>query len=349
MNPESLELGIDTFGDVTLDESGQRISHAQTIRNVVEEGVLADQVGLFSMGIGEHHRDDFAISSPEMVAAAIAAKTENIRLSSAVTVLSSDDPVRVYERFSTLDAVSNGRAEIVLGRGSFIESFPLFGFDLKDYEALFEEKLHVFNQLRLNNGKPFSYKGELTPSLDDVVVYPPIENGELKSWVAVGGSPQSVIRAARHGLPLFLAIIGGPVERFVPFADLYRRALDQFGQPDLPVAYHSYGHIAETDEQAQEEFYEPYLKQTKRIGAERGWGNVTRAHFEQELKTGSMAVGSPETVARKIANGMKALDATRFHLKVSTGDLSHDKLMKSIELYGTQVAPLVREMVAEGR
>ncbi len=346
MNPAALEFGIDTFGDVTR-ENGELISHAQTVRNVVEEGVLADQVGLHSMGIGEHHRDDFGISSPEMVLAAIAARTEKLKLASAVTVLSSDDPVRVYERFATLDALSNGRAEVVLGRGSFTESFPLFGFDLKDYEPLFEEKLELFARLRNSNGKPLSWKGTLTQNLDDVVLYPPIEQGKLTTWVAVGGSPESVVRAARHGLPLFLAIIGGPVARFAPYADLHRRALEQFGLPSQPVAYHSYGYIAETDEEAKETFYEPYLKQTRRIGRERGWGEVTRQHFEQEFRTGSMAVGSPETVARKVAEGMKSLGAQRFHLKVSTGELSHEQIMKTIELYGTKVAPLVREMVAE--
>ncbi|HHW83447.1 MAG TPA: LLM class flavin-dependent oxidoreductase [Actinomycetales bacterium] len=338
---------MDTFGDVTLDPSGKRITHAQTIRNVVEEAVLADEVGLHSIGVGEHHRDDFAISSPEMVLAGIATRTTNIRLGSAVTVLSSDDSVRVYERFSTLDALSGGRAEIVLGRGSFTESFPLFGYDLADYEALFEEKLELFVKLRNNNGKPVSWSGAHTQKLNGAIIYPPIEQGKLTSWVAVGGSPNSVVRAARHGLPLFLAIIGGPVARFAPYADLHRRALEQFGLPAQPVAYHSYGHVAATDEQAREEFFEPYLKQTKRIGGERGWGNITRAHFEQEVRGGAAAVGSPETVAKKIAGGMMSLGAKRFHLKVSTGDLSHEKIMESIELYGTQVVPMVREMLAE--
>lgn len=346
-DPSEIELGIDTFGDVTLDLEGNRISHAQTIRNVVAEAVLADEVGLHSLGIGEHHRDDFAISAPEMVLAGIATQTKNIRLGTAVTVLSSDDPVRAYERFTTLDALSGGRAEAVLGRGSFTESFPLFGYDLADYEALFEEKLEMFVKLRNNNGKPTSWSGAHTQRLNGAVIYPPIENGKLTTWVAVGGSPNSVVRAARHGLPLFLAIIGGPVARFAPYADLHRRALDQFGMPAQPVAYHSYGHVAETDQQAKDEFFEPYLKQTRRIGGERGWGNITRQHFEQEVRGGSAAVGSPETVARKIADGMKALGAKRFHLKVSTGDLAHEKLMNSIELYGTKVAPLVREMIAE--
>ncbi|MDO5697091.1 MAG: LLM class flavin-dependent oxidoreductase [Dermatophilus congolensis] len=345
MNIERLEFGIDTFGDVTAGDDGQRLTHAQVVRDVVDEAVLADEVGLHSIGIGEHHRDDFAISAPEMVLAAIASRTENLRLGTAVTVLSSDDPVRVYERFSTLDALSNGRAEIIVGRGSFTESFPLFGYDLADYEALFEEKLALFAKLR--NGGPVSWQGELTQSLDNVTLYPPIENGTLATWVAVGGSPNSVVRAARYGLPLFLAIIGGPVARFAPYADLHRRALAEFGQQPAPVAYHSYGHVADTDEQAQADFFEPYMAQMRRIGGERGWGEVGRDHFERELATGSMAVGSPETVARKIADGLTALDAQRFHLKVSTGELSHGKLMRSIELYGTKVVPLVKDMLAD--
>ena len=345
MNIDSLEFGIDTFGDVTADSDGRRLSHAQVVRNVVDEAVMADQVGLHSIGIGEHHRDDFAISSPEMVLAAIASRTENLRLGSAVTVLSSDDPVRVYERFSTLDAVSNGRAEIIVGRGSFTESFPLFGFDLANYEALFEEKLALFAKLR--EGGPVSWDGQLAQSLNDVTVYPPIENGKLTTWVAVGGSPNSVVRAARYGLPLFLAIIGGPVARFAPYADLHRRALSELGQAPAPIAYHSYGHVADTDEQAQAEFFEPYMNQMRRLGGERGWGDIDRAHFDRELATGSMAVGSPETVARKIADGLAALDAQRFHLKISTGELAHEKLMRSIELYGTKVVPLVKDMLSE--
>lgn len=339
-----LEFGIDTFGDVTRDLSGQRLHPAQVVRNVVEEGVLADQVGLHAIGIGEHHRDDFAVSAPDMVLAAIAARTTTLRLATAVTVLSSDDPVRVHERFATLDALSDGRAEIVVGRGSFTESFPLFGLDLADYEELFEEKLALF--VRLREGGPVSWQGQHTQTLVDATVHPPMEHGPLKTWVAVGGSPQSVVRAAHHGLPLMLAIIGGPVARFAPFADLHRRALTEFGKDPQPVGYHSYGHVADTDERAQAEFYAPYTEQVVRIGRERGWGAPSRAQFENELAHGSMAVGSPETVARKIADGMRALGAQRFHLKVSTGALSHERLMRSIELYGTRVVPLVRELLA---
>ncbi|WP_290657640.1 LLM class flavin-dependent oxidoreductase [Kocuria sp.] len=342
----TVELGIDTFGDVTWDDDDRPVSHAQTVRNVVEQGVLADQVGLHSIGIGEHHRDDFAISAPDVVLAGIATRTRQLRLGTAVTVLSSDDPVRVYERFATLDALSDGRAEVVLGRGSFTESFPLFGYDLQDYEALFEEKLALFAALRTS--QPVTWKGTLTQDLRDVTLYPPLENGPLPTWIAVGGSPQSVVRAAHYDLPLMLAIIGGPVERFAPFSDLYRRALAEFGHtPDNPVAYHSYGYVAETDEQAREEFFRPYVISTERIGAERGWPAPTKESFLEEVEHGSMAVGSPETVARKIAAGVRALGASRFDLKISTGPLSHGKLMRSIELYGTRVAPLVRDMLAD--
>lgn len=346
MNIDELEFGIDTFGDVTGGADGQLVTHAQVVRDVVEEAVLADQVGLHSIGIGEHHRKDFAVSAPEMVLAGIATATSTIRLATAVTVLSSDDPVRVYERFATLDALSNGRAEIVVGRGSFTESFPLFGYDLQDYEALFEEKLDLFARLR--EGGPVSHQGTLTQSLDGVELYPPLEGGRrLPTWVAVGGSPDSVVRAARHGLPLFLAIIGGSASRFAPYADLHRRALQQFGMDPAPVAYHSYGHVADTDAIARSDFEQPYLNQMRKLGGERGWGEIDSSHFRGEVEHGSMAVGSPETVARKIADGMSALGAQRFHLKISTGELSHAKLMRSIELYGTQVVPLVREMLAE--
>ncbi|WP_270240133.1 LLM class flavin-dependent oxidoreductase [Kocuria marina] len=342
----TVELGIDTFGDVTWDDDDRPVSHAQTVRNVVEQGMLADQVGLHSIGIGEHHRDDFAISAPDVVLAGIATRTQQLRLGTAVTVLSSDDPVRVYERFATLDALSEGRAEVVLGRGSFTESFPLFGYDLQDYEALFEEKLALFAALRTS--QPVTWKGTLTQDLRDVTLYPPLENGPLPTWIAVGGSPQSVVRAAHYDIPLMLAIIGGPVERFAPFSDLYRRALAEFGHtPDNPVAYHSYGYVAETDEQAREEFFRPYVISTERIGAERGWPAPTKESFLEEVEHGSMAVGSPETVARKIAAGVRALGASRFDLKISTGPLSHGKLMRSIELYGTRVAPLVRDMLAD--
>ncbi len=343
MASKAIEFGIDSFGDLTHDLSGHPIPHAQVIRNVVAEAVLADQVGLHYIGLGEHHRDDFAISSPDMVLAGIASRTERLRLNTAVTVLSSDDPVRVYERFATLDALSSGRAEITLGRGSFIESFPLFGYELSDYETLFEEKLALFAELRTN--QPVTWHGELTQNLDNVTLYPPLEHGPLPTWVAVGGSPESVIRAARFGFPLMLAIIGGPHERFYPFVDLYHRALAKFGKPEQPVGFHSYGHIAPTDEQAREQLYQPWLEMTGRIGAERGWPRPNREQFEHEIEQGSMLVGSPTTVAHKLSKVIQTLGAQRASLKISSGTLAHEHLMTSIELYGTEVVPMVRELL----
>src|SRR5690554_3031216 len=231
-----VELGLDTFGDVTVDEDGRLRTQAQVLRDVVEQGVLADEVGVDAFGVGEHHRDDFAVSAPEVVLAAIAGRTRRILLGSAVTVLSSDDPVRVYQRFSTLDAVSNGRAEVTVGRGSFTESFPLFGYDLSEYEVLFEEKLELFAQLR--DGGPVTWSGTTRAPLHEQLVHPPVESGTLRTWVGVGGSPESVVRAARHRMPLMLAIIGGDPRRFRPFVELYHRALDELGAPSLPVGVH---------------------------------------------------------------------------------------------------------------
>lgn len=340
-----LELGLDTFGDVTVDAIGQPLTGAQTIRNVVEQGVLADQVGVDFIGVGEHHRDDFAVTSPEVVLAGIASRTERIRLGSAVTVLSSDDPVRVFERFATLDAISNGRAEVILGRGSFTESFPLFGFELADYEVLFEEKLELFAQLRRENA--VTWQGRTRASLRDQHVYPKTESGSLTTWVGVGGSPESVIRTARHGLPLMLAIIGGDPSRFAPYVELYERALEEFGTPLLPVGAHSPGHIAPTDEQAKEALYPHFKASRDRIGAERGWPPMSRGEFEREAgPRGSLYVGSPETVARKIAATARTLGLSRFDLKYSNGRLPHEHSMRAIELYGTEVIPRVRELLA---
>ncbi|GAA1931208.1 LLM class flavin-dependent oxidoreductase [Microbacterium aoyamense] len=339
-----IQLGLDTFGDVTIDERGERLTDAATIRNVLAQAVLADEVGLSFFGVGEHHRPEFAISSPEIVLAAAASVTKDIHLGTAVTVLSSDDPVRVYERFATLDAVSNGRAEVILGRGSFIESFPLFGFDLRDYEVLFEEKLDLFSQLMTE--QPVTWQGTTRASLTDANVFPKTANG-LKAWVGVGGSPESVVRAARHGYGLMLAIIGGPAHRFRPFVDLYHRSLDSFGRGSLPVGIHSPGHVADTDQQAWDEAYAGFEAMNNTIGRERGWPPYNRLRFQHDIgPEGSIYAGSPETVARKIADTVRTLGADRFDMKFSTGTLSHDKLMRSIELYGTKVAPLVREMLA---
>ncbi len=339
-----IAFGLDTFGDVTLDSQGEPISQAEALRHVVEEGVLADQLGVESFGVGEHHRADFAVSAPEVVLAALAGRTSRIRLGSAVTVLSTDDPVRVFQRFSTLNALSNGRAEVILGRGSFTESFPLFGYDLGQYDALFEEKVDLFARL-LESG-PVTWQGRTRAALSHQLVYPPIESGRLQTWVGVGGSPQSVVRAARHGLPLTLAIIGGSSQRFLPFVELYRRSLEQFGRAPLPVGVHSPGHVAPTDEQAREELWPHYASMMTRIGRERGWPPVSRVHFEQEAgPEGALYVGAPETVAKKIVTTIGRLGLARFDMKYSNGTLPHDLLMRSIELYATQVVPKVRAML----
>ncbi len=342
----SVELGLDTFGDVTHAPDGTPIPMAQVLRHVVEEAVLADELGLSFFGVGEHHRPDFAVSAPEVVLAAIAGRTSRIHLGSAVTVLSSDDPVRVFQRFSTLNAVSNGRAEIIVGRGSFTESFPLFGANLNHYELLFDEKLDLFAEL-LEQG-PIEWSGRTRSALTGQHVYPPVETGRLKTWVGVGGSPESVIRAARHHLPLMLAIIGGSPKRFTAFADLYRRALTQFSLDPLPIGAHSPGHVADTDEQAREELWPHYQAIMSRIGAERGWPPVTRAHFEREASAdGALFVGSPETVAAKIADTVRALGLVRFDLKYSNGTLPHAQMLESIRLYATEVAPRVRKALSE--
>jgi probable LLM family oxidoreductase len=338
---QTLELGLDTFGDVSLANDGRPLHPAAVLRHVVAEAVLADRLGLQFFGVGEHHRSDFAISAPEVVLAAIAGQTSRIHLGTAVTVLSTDDPVRVYQRFSTLDALSNGRAEVILGRGSFTESFPLFGFDLSQYERLFDERLELFAALL--EERPVTWSGSTRASLQNQRVYPPVESGRLRAWVGVGGSPESVVRAARHGLPLMLAIIGGSPKRFTPYVDFYRRALAQGGRPPLPIGAHSPGHIAASDEQAREELWPHYAAAFGRIGAERGWPPVTRAQFERECgPDGALCVGSPETVAAKIADTSATLGLSRFDMKYSNGSMPHEMLMRSIELYATEVAPRVR-------
>jgi len=342
--PDAFQLGLDTFGDVTTDDSGTPKSAAQTLRDVVDEAVLAEQVGVDAFAVGEHHRPDFAISAPEVMLAAIASRTERMLLGSAVTVLSTDDPVRVFERFSTLNAVSSGRAEVILGRGSFTESYPLFGYDLAKYSELFEEKLALFVQLL--DGGPVTWSGRTRSSLTNQQVYPRIEHGRLRAWVGVGGSPESVVRAARHGLPLTLAIIGGNPHRFRPYVDLFRQSLEQFGQPPLPVAVHSPGYVADTDEQARNDLWPHYAAMMTRIGAERGWPPASRAQFENEAGPwGALCVGSPETVAHKIATTSHVLGLSRFNMKYSNGTLPHEKLVRSIELFGTKVAPRVRELM----
>jgi probable LLM family oxidoreductase len=342
-----LEFGLDTFGDVTDGPDGRPLSDAQVIRNVIAEGVLADEVGVDAFAVGEHHRADFAVSAPEVVLAAIAGQTRRIRLGSAVTVLSSDDPVRVYQRFATLDAASGGRAEVILGRGSFTESFPLFGYPLDQYETLFEEKLELFTALRA--GGPVTWRGTTRSALTDQRVFPAVESPPLATWVGVGGSPESVVRAARHGLPLMLAIIGGDPRRFAPYVALYRRALDRFGTAGgaLPVGEHSPGFVADSDAEAREGLWPAYRQMHARIGAERGWPPMTRAAFDQEVERGSLYVGAPDTVAGKIAATVRALGVARFALKYSAGTLPHERLLRAVELFGREVVPRVRGLLAE--
>ncbi|MBN9241568.1 MAG: LLM class flavin-dependent oxidoreductase [Mesorhizobium sp.] len=340
-----IEFGMDTFGDVTVGADGKLLHEAEVIRNVLDEAILADEVGVDFIGVGEHHRGDFAVSAPEVVLAGIATRTKRIKLGSAVTVLSSDDPIRVFERFSTVNALSNGRAEVILGRGSFTESFPLFGYKLSDYEVLFEQKLDLFAAL-LANG-PVNWEGELRPPLKDVTVYPRVESGKLSAWVGVGGSPESVVRSVHYRIPMTLAIIGGDPKRFLPFVDLYKRAQQQMGTEPMPLGVHSPGYVAETDEQAREELWPGYKAMHDRIGRERGWPETTKDSFIREIELGSTYAGSPETVAKKIAATVRALGNDRFDLKYSAGTTSHEKMMKSIELYGTKVIPMVRDMLAE--
>jgi probable LLM family oxidoreductase len=339
-----LVFGLDTFGDVTNDAEGRPLSHAQTIRNLVEEGVVAEQVGVDFFGIGEHHTYDWPLSAADVVLAAIAERTKRIHVGSAVTVLSSDDPVRVFQRYSTLNAISNGRAEIILGRGSSIDSFPLFGYDLADYEELFEEKTNLFAELL--KGGPVTWEGNTRATLHNQDVVPHLEFGPFPTWIGVGGSPQSVVRAAHYGFSLMLAIIGGSPARFAPFARLFHQALKSFGRDPLPVGVHSPGHVADTDEQAREEFWPRYLQVITHVAETRGFAIPTKESFMYEVgPRGALFVGSPETVAQKIAVTLPALGANRFDLKYGMGGLSHETLMKNIDLYGTQVIPRVRELL----
>ncbi|CAH0419444.1 LLM class flavin-dependent oxidoreductase [Periweissella ghanensis] len=342
---EKILFGLDTFGDIPANENGELLSDAQALRQVVAEGVLADQLGVDIIALGEHHREDFAISSPEMVLAAMAMQTEKIKLSTGVTVLSSDDPVRVFQRFSTLDALSNGRAQVMLGRGSFTESFPLFGFNLNDYDVLFEEKLNLFSQLLTE--KPVTWQGTTRAPLQNADVYPKTESGHLDTYVGVGGSPESIIRAARYGLPVMLAIIGGSPERFKPYMRLYEKATEQFQTPVHPVGMHSHGVIAPTDEEARELAWRSIRVSMDRIGRDRGWAPMTRERFENEIENGSYYVGSPTTVAKKIARTIKNLGVKRFDLVYSAGNQTVAEREQTIELYAKEVIPQVRAILAE--
>ncbi len=326
------------------DDSGTHVSYARAIRQVVDEAVLADEIGVDVIALGEHHRPEYSISTPETVLAGIATRTSRIRLASGVTVLSSDDPVRVFQRFATVDALSHGRAEVILGRGSFTESFPLFGYDLRDYDALFEEKIELF--ARLLEEKPVTWSGRLRAPLEHADVFPKTESGRLSTWVGVGGTPQSVIRTARYGLPLMLAIIGGAPQRFATYVDLYRRAAAQFGTTAHPVGMHSPGFIANTDEEARELHWPYYQVVRDRIGTERGWPRTSRAEYDREIEAGSLYIGSPETVARKMAAAIKALGVSRFDLIYTAGAQPLSARLRAVELYGAKVIPMVRDLLA---
>ncbi|MEU7613524.1 LLM class flavin-dependent oxidoreductase [Micromonospora sp. NPDC049204] len=339
-----LLFGLDTFGDVPEDDSGKLVSHAAAIRQVVDEAVLADQLGVDVIALGEHHRPEYSVSTPETVLAGIATRTSRIRLASGVTVLSSDDPVRVFQRFATVDALSHGRAEVILGRGSFTESFPLFGYDLRDYDTLFEEKIELF--VKLLDEKPVTWSGTLRAPLENADVFPKTESGHLSTWVGVGGSPQSVVRTAQYGLPLMLAIIGGAPERFAPYLDLYRRAAEQLGTTAHPVGMHSPGFIADTDEEAKEIYWPHYRIMRDRIGKLRGWPPIRRQEFDSEVENGSLYIGSPETVARRMARAIRSLGVGRFDLIYSAGAQPVSARMRAVELYGSRVIPMVRELLA---
>jgi len=341
---KTLEFGLDTFLPVTVDGAGLPVSGDQVIRNTVQEAIVAETVGIDSFNIGEHYRREFMDSSSHVVLAAIASRTERIRLGTAVTVLSTQDPVRLYTDFATLDAVSNGRAQLIVGRGSLTESFPLFGFDLADYEELFEEKLDLL--VRLLREQPVTWSGNFRSSLANQFVSPPIAEGHIPTWVGVGGSPQSVVRAARFGLPLMLAVIAGKPERFAPYVELYKRALQQHEQPDLPIGLHSLGFVAETDDEALEIQWPYYKEQFDWAARERGWRPPTYEQFLAEVDHGSMYVGSPETVANRIAAAMQTLSLSRFDLLYAVGRIPHEQRIATIELYGREVIPRVRELLA---
>ncbi len=338
-------FGIDSFGDIPVDENGKLMTHAAAIRQVVTEAVLADELGIDVIALGEHHRADFSISSPETVLAGIATRTKRIKLASGVTVLSSDDPVRVFERFATLDALSNGRAQIILGRGSFTESFPLFGYDLKDYEILFEEKVELFAEILKE--KPVTWEGTMRPSLNDADIYPKTESGRIHTSIGVGGSPQSVIRAARYGFPLMLAVIGGSPDRFVPYVELYHKAAAEYGHPSDEIGIHSPGFIAETDEEAVRIAWPAHKINFDRIGSSRGWPPMKKDHFDREVDSGSLYIGSPETVARKMAKTIKTLGVNRFDLVYGGGPMPATARLHMIKLYAEKVIPRIRELLSE--
>lgn len=343
-----MELGLYTFADVSPQPGLGAIGPRERLRNLIEEVELADQVGLDVFGLGEHHRPDYAASAPVVALAAAAERSKRIKLTSAVTVLSSDDPVRVFQQFATLDLLSGGRAEIMAGRGSFIESFPLFGFNLEDYDELFAEKLDLL--LAIRDSVKVTWAGNLRAPINDRGVYPRPFQDRLPVWIAIGGTPQSAARAGALGLPLALAIIGGEPARFAPLFDLYREAARRAGSDPagLATSINVHGFIAETTEQAADDFYGPQAEVMNRIGRERGWGPTSRAHFDQSRgPNGALFVGNPEQVAEKIVAQHRIFSNDRFLLQMAIGTMPHAKIMKAIELYGTRVAPIVRKETAK--
>ncbi|QKE72398.1 LLM class flavin-dependent oxidoreductase [Arthrobacter citreus] len=344
-----MEIGISTFVETTPDvKSGETISHAERLREVVEEIILADQVGLDVFGVGEHHRQDYAASSPAIVLAAAASQTKRIRLTSAVTVLSSADPVRVFQDFATLDGISNGRAEIMAGRGSFIESFPLFGYNLNDYDELFEEKLDLL--LTLQKSEFVTWNGKHRPSINNIGVYPRPVQDSLPIWIGSGGNSESVVRAGLLGLPLVLAIIGGRPVQFAPLVELYKKAAAHAGHDlnKLQIASHSHGFIAEDRITAADKFFPSTQQAMNKLGKERGWGLYDRSAFDAARSLeGALYVGDPEFVAQKIIYLRKNVGITRFMLHVPVGSMPHADVMKAIELLGNEVAPIVREELAK--
>lgn len=344
MTTQEIHFGLDSFGEVSTDASGRLLSDAETVRLMIDEAVLAEAAGVDSYNIGEHYRPQHVDSAGQVILAAIAGRTERIRLGTSVTVLSTQDPVRLYTEFATLDAASNGRAQLIVGRASSTESFPLFGFDLADYDTLFEEKLDLLT--RLLRDQPVTWSGTVRPPLTEQHLHPAVAPGSIPTWVGVGGTPQSVVRAARYGLPLMIAIIGGPMGRFAPHVDLYQRALDEFGRPSLPVGVHSLGFVARTDEEARSAYWPHWKAVMDMASKERGFSPPSAGQFASEIAEGALFVGSPETVAAKIAASIRTLGLSRFDLKYDIGRLIREQRAASIELYGREVIPRVRELLA---
>lgn len=342
---DKLQFGLETFGDIVSAEDGELLTAGQSIRQIVKEGQLADKLGVDVFGVGEHHRPDYSVSSPEIVLGSIASVTEHIKLATAVTVLSSDDPVRVYERFATLEGLSEGRAQVMLGRGSFTESFPLFGYDLTDYDDLFNEKLEMYSQLIKE--KPITWHGKFTQSLKDQDVYPKTDYNGIETYIGIGGSPESIIRTAKYGYKVILAIIGGQADRFVPYLNLYKKAAEKYNMPLQPVAVHSHGFIADDEDEAVEVAWKNIKANFDRIGLTRGWAPMSREQFDGETKVGSFYVGNPEHVAQRMARTINLMNLGRFDLVYGAGNQTAAQRERMIELYGTKVIPRVKEILSE--